>query len=364
MFQEYLTEIIAFVSILVVIVVYIFIKTSSHKPRKNIEDIIVQEDDFDTLEDSFDEDISEVVKDDFDNDVEPMEKRTPQKTQPQTNPNTFKAEVKKRSVPQHHKITKDDFSDFSGTRILVAEDNMINQKVINGLLKESGIDIVMANDGQEALDILDKDQKFSIILMDAHMPRVDGYEASRIIRKDSRFNKIVIVALSGDTASDDLRKMSEAGMQEQLEKPLQMDALYDVIYAYTGLEEPTPKQVSDTATSTQTTTKSELDTQKGLSICGEDKEFYISILDEFKNTYSSSTNILATYINEKNHIESDKILLDIIGVSANIGADNLHKITTDLKESIKAKDMKATIKIFADYRKVLKLVLAEIANYK
>ncbi|WP_434657042.1 response regulator [Sulfurimonas sp. NW9] len=88
------------------------------------------------------------------------------------------------SVPRHAKITKEDFKIFAGERILLAEDNLINQKVILGVLGDSGIEVVVANDGQEALDILKTDKNFLIILMDAHMPRVDGFEATRAIRHD------------------------------------------------------------------------------------------------------------------------------------------------------------------------------------
>ncbi len=87
--------------------------------------------------------------------------------------------IQKRSVPEHGKITKQNFSEFAGERILVAEDNPINQKVLLGLLAGSGIELVLADDGQEALDILENDTNFLMILMDAHMPRVDGFEATR-----------------------------------------------------------------------------------------------------------------------------------------------------------------------------------------
>ncbi len=141
--------------------------------------------------------------------------------------------IKKREVPLHTKITRDDFKKFSGQRILLVEDNIINQKVILGLWAGSGIDVVVANDGVEALEILEKDNNFILILMDAHMPRMDGLEATRKIRKNPALNHIAVVALSGDTTADSIKKMTESGMSDHLEKPLRMDALYDIVYAYT-----------------------------------------------------------------------------------------------------------------------------------
>jgi len=96
-------------------------------------------------------------------------------------------------------ITKDNFKEFEGLRLLIAEDNLINQKVIVGLLKDSGINIKIANDGQECLDILAEDPNYPIILMDAHMPRIDGLEATRQIRANPAYDHITVMALSGDT---------------------------------------------------------------------------------------------------------------------------------------------------------------------
>ena len=129
-------------------------------------------------------------------------------------------------------INKGNFKEFAGLRLLIAEDNLINQKVIVGLLKESGINIKIANDGQECLDILQEDPNYQIILMDAHMPRVDGLEATRQIRANPAYNHITVMALSGDTGVDDIRKMRDAGMEEQLEKPLKIAALYQALYCY------------------------------------------------------------------------------------------------------------------------------------
>ncbi|HZF71776.1 response regulator, partial [Sulfuricurvum sp.] len=227
--------------------------------------------------------------------------------------------IPKRSVPEHGKITKQNFSEFAGERIMVAEDNPINQKVIMGLLAGSGIDIVMANDGQEALDILENDTNFLMILMDAHMPRVDGFQATRIIRENPKYDHILVVALSGDTASDDIQKMKNAGMAEQLEKPLRMDSLYDVLYAYTG-------KGAEKNESAEAHSRKPLDIEKGLQTCGEDEGFYREILAEFITDYGNSSNQLGEFLRAHNLQAADALLLDIIGVTENIGAHPLAEI--------------------------------------
>lgn len=249
---------------------------------------------------------------------------TPEEIEPKT--------IQKRDVPPHGKITKENFKEFDGQRILLAEDNLINQKVILGLLADSGIDVVVANDGQEALNILQNDTDFTVILMDAHMPNIDGFEATRRIRENPDYNHIVVVALSGDTASDDIRKMTEAGMSEHLEKPLKMDALYDILYAYNVEKD---KEASeDSADTIRVISTKELDGEKGLDICGGDETFYHEILSEFLQTYNNSDETLIAMLEAGELKKADKLLLDIVGVSANIGAQKLHNVATQIKDSL------------------------------
>ncbi|MDD5051840.1 MAG: response regulator, partial [Sulfuricurvum sp.] len=240
-----------------------------------------------------------------------------------------------------------------GERILVAEDNIINQKVLLGLLAGSGIDIVLANDGQEALDILENDTNFLMILMDAHMPRVDGFEATRIIRSNPKYDHIVVVALSGDTASDDIQKMKNAGMSEQLEKPLRMESLYNIIYAYTG-----KKDEGLEASMTKN-----LDADKGLQTCGGDESFYREILSEFMSDYGNSSDILGEFLRFNNIKSADALLLDIIGIAANIGANVLGEIASNMKLALSDTQKQSYFLFFDQYKKQHYRLMEEIKAY-
>ena len=271
---------------------------------------------------------------------------------------TQQSGIQKRAVPAHGKITKQNFKEFAGERVIVAEDNLINQKVLTGLLAGSGIEIVMANNGQEALDILEKDSNFLMVLMDAHMPVMDGFEATRAIRANPKYNHILVVALSGDTAADDIKKMEDAGMAEQLEKPLRMDALYDILYAYSGFEK---REVDENIVEVIST--KELDGEKGLGICGGDEQFYSEILKEFVTDYGDSSMKLEKLLRNGELESADRLLLDIVGVTANIGADPLHKIATDLKAALEDTTEKSYITLLEQYNIHLKHLLDDIKNY-
>jgi len=262
-------------------------------------------------------------------------------------------DIVKKDVPPHEKVTKEDFKQFKGQRILVAEDNLINQKVILGLLADSGIDVVIANDGIEALEILQKDSNFTLILMDAHMPRMDGFETTRNIRKNPKYNQIVVIALSGDTAADDIRKMKEAGMSEHLEKPLKIDALYDMLYTYS--RELTPTALLEK-------TFQELDIEEGLEVSGNDLDFFHEILQEFLSVYEHSDEKIETYLKQKNIQETDRLLLDLSGVAANIGAKKLQHSAQKLKAALN-ENSQNYLTILSEFKESLQNLTKEIKTY-
>ncbi|MDQ7067993.1 MAG: response regulator [Sulfurimonas sp.] len=243
---------------------------------------------------------------------------------------------------------------------MVAEDNLINQKVLTGLLAGSGIEVVIANDGQEALDILESDSDFLMVLMDAHMPRVDGFEATRAIRKEEKYNHILVVALSGDVAPDDIKKMREVGMAEQLEKPLRMEALYDIFYAYTGKEKSVNNDDNEFLEVPMT---QELNGVAGLEVCGGDEEFYREILSEFVQTYENSTQELEELLQNKKLAKADKLLLDLIGITANIGAKSLNTIATDIKDALRDTQNRSYLTLTDKYKVHLENLIKDIKEY-
>lgn len=269
------------------------------------------------------------------------------------------ADRKKRELVPHDKISKDDFDLFKNIKILIAEDDIINQKVITSLLSNSGINITIANNGEEVLDILEKNNDFSILFMDANMPIMDGYKTTAAIRKNPNYDHIPIVALSGSIAADDIKNMLNTGMEAHLEKPLNMDALYDTLYTYT-----TEIQTRNTPSKSKSTTL-EFDNNRGLEVCGGDKEFYFEVLNDFVSNYSNSAYKLKEHINNANKIDADKMLLDISGISANIGANSLCTIALDLKESISnpTEDLEY-IDNLKNYSRSLRQVCEAIEKYK
>ena len=112
-----------------------------------------------------------------------------------------------------------------GARILLVEDNVVNQAVACGLLEDAGATVGIASDGQEALDQLRID-RFDCVLMDVQMPVMDGLQATRLIRADPGLAELPVLAMTANARSEDRARCLDAGMNEFLTKPVLPDRLY------------------------------------------------------------------------------------------------------------------------------------------
>ncbi len=115
---------------------------------------------------------------------------------------------------------------FEGLRVLLAEDNLVNQKVATGLLRQMGCQVEIANNGLEAVTMA-RDNEYGLVLMDCRMPEMDGLEATRQIREFAQ--KLRVVALTANAMPEDREACFEAGMNGFLAKPINRDALSEVL---------------------------------------------------------------------------------------------------------------------------------------
>ena len=123
----------------------------------------------------------------------------------------------------------DEDSLFQGKKILVADDDMRNVFAISTILEEKGMDIYKAADGQEVLDLLDKEPHMDLVLMDIMMPVMDGYEATRQIRSQEKFRSLPILAVTAKAMKEDRDKCIAAGANDYLPKPVEIDRLLSLM---------------------------------------------------------------------------------------------------------------------------------------
>ena len=145
---------------------------------------------------------------------------------------TFKAEI----AHTQETVQKDSIElipELKGKRILIVEDNAINREIARELLEEEGFVIEEAEDGTVAVDMLEKAEKnyYEFVLMDIQMPIMNGYTATRKIRSSDNVDiaNVPIIAMTANAFSEDRKNAFDAGMNEHIAKPLDVDILIDVL---------------------------------------------------------------------------------------------------------------------------------------
>ena len=116
-------------------------------------------------------------------------------------------------------------ANFHGLRVLLAEDNEVNQQVAVEILSGAGMLVTVAGDGQQALEILAR-QDFDLVLMDMQMPVLDGLAATAGIRRNPRWSRLPVIAMTANAMSSDIERCRAAGMQDHIAKPIDVRQLF------------------------------------------------------------------------------------------------------------------------------------------
>jgi len=255
-----------------------------------------------------------------------------------------------RKVEEIHKkvYSIEELHQLNTSNILLVEDNIINQEIIIGLLDGSGINIYIANNGAQAVEMFSENKdRYELILMDLQMPVMGGIEATKIIRDTG--SKIPIIALTANAMKEDVQLTKEVGMNEHLNKPIDLERLFEVLLTFVRkksdkIELITKKSLDISIPKFQT-----IDSQLALKYLGSNKKLYMKILKDFYQKYKDF---------QLNDLEQEQLNIEIHtlkGLSANIGAVNLHLI---VKEFELTKDEILKSKLYEE----LNLVLDELVD--
>ena len=146
---------------------------------------------------------------------------------------TFSMEKCMEPGKKYTSSAEDAYENFEGMRILLAEDNEMNQQIASEMLELLGVQVDIASDGQQAVDKVLGNPPFyyDLVFMDIQMPVMDGYEAARQIRSSGKeaIQELPIIALTADAFSEDVKKAKMAGMSDHLAKPISIDNLKSML---------------------------------------------------------------------------------------------------------------------------------------
>lgn len=226
-------------------------------------------------------------------------------------------ELEKDSISlKTKKIDPHSINILVGSKILLVDDNSINQEIILGILENSGIRIDIANNGQEAIDKF-QTNKYELIFMDIHMPIMNGYEATTIIKESDK--EIPIIALTANAMKEDVEKALAVGMNEHLSKPIDINKLYEVLLKYLSQKvDSYDSEINED--SIVLPNFKHINTEAGLHHIGGNARLYLQILRNFYNQY------LDFKIDEKDAETFNMQLHTLKGLSASIGALSLNEV--------------------------------------
>ncbi|QYJ88117.1 PAS domain S-box protein [Shewanella mesophila] len=137
--------------------------------------------------------------------------------------------VRRRGVD----ISKEVLSQLKGKRILLVEDNEMNQEVATEFLEQVGVILSIAENGQIALEKLAM-QSFDLVLMDCQMPVMDGYQTTEALRKNPQFESLPVIAMTANAMAGDKEMCLRSGMNDHIAKPIEVSLLYKTLIEYLG----------------------------------------------------------------------------------------------------------------------------------
>jgi signal transduction histidine kinase/DNA-binding response OmpR family regulator/HPt (histidine-containing phosphotransfer) domain-containing protein len=229
---------------------------------------------------------------------------------------------------------KDAMKALEGSRVLLVEDNDMNQELALELLSQAGMEVVVANNGQEALDILAKDDRFDGVLMDCQMPVMDGYTATREIRKNPAWYDLPVIAMTANAMAGDREKVIEAGMIDHIAKPLNIGDMFSTLAKWIVPDNPTKPATSDDQKNIGSDVLPKLsgiDTKAGLATCMGNTKLYKRLLVKFRDVNVDFGKQFEAARQGADHESSIRLAHTIKGTAGNIGARGIMAAAGELE---------------------------------
>lgn len=228
---------------------------------------------------------------------------------------------------------------LENTRVLLVEDNEINQEVATLFLRKAGIEVTIANDGQEAVEWVLR-HNFDAVLMDIQMPIMDGYEATRIIRKLPDKQKLPIIAMTAAALQHDRDLCLAAGMDDHVGKPVSPDALVDVLVKWINPQSTQPSIPEFTIPKISASEKlaaqlNNFQLEDVLTMLAGDEKKLASLLHSFREKFQFADAEIHALLEKDEIVEAERYLHTLKGSSGNLGVTPLHQASSALDDELK-----------------------------
>jgi len=230
--------------------------------------------------------------------------------------------------------------EIAGAKILVADDNELNQEVASELLESIDLQVTLVNNGREAVEKV-QSISFDAVFMDIQMPIMNGYEATRVIRKNAQNSELPIIAMTANAMQGEREKCLEAGMEDHLAKPVNPPDLFNMLIKYVKkpLEvnqeaESASVQVIDEKDSERIPTLANIDTKAGLARVAGNTALYKKLLRKFRAGYGDAIKAIRESLEDNQKEAAIRQAHTLKGLAGNIGANILYDAAAALEQAL------------------------------
>jgi CheY-like chemotaxis protein/HPt (histidine-containing phosphotransfer) domain-containing protein len=222
-----------------------------------------------------------------------------------------------------------------GARVLVVEDNLVNQQIARELLEAQGVDVDVASTGHQALEKLRAagPDGYRLVLMDLEMPQLDGHEATVELRKDPRFDELPIIAMTAHALSEIRERCLNEGMQDYITKPVDPEKLYATLTRWMGKAMPARSPGSlPAAELAPLPGLAGIDSSFGLRNVGGNSALYVELLDRFRGSQRDAGCSMRSDLDGGRLRDVASRAHALRGVAGNIGARDLMSLAQEIEE--------------------------------
>lgn len=262
---------------------------------------------------------------------------------------TFYFTVKLEKLADDHIYQSDDelvenqlenaIEQLRGCKVMLVEDNELNQELTQELLNEVGIAVEISSNGKEALELL-KVQEFDGVLMDCQMPVMDGYEATRQIRSQEKFKNLPVIAMTANAMKSDIEKVLAVGMNDHIAKPVHPDLMFITMAKWIKkpqiAKEHTELKIENNETKESMNSLFELpgiDVEAGLDYAMGKESLYRKMLTKFPENQKDFEKNFKTYLENQDFELAANAAHKLKGLAATLGMKELHQATMSLENA-------------------------------
>jgi PAS domain S-box-containing protein len=229
-----------------------------------------------------------------------------------------------------------------GARILLVDDNAINLEIASAILRRAGLVVVSATSGQEALEILHR-QDFDGVLMDCQMPGLDGYATTRALRTLPKWHALPVIAMTANALVADRERALASGMNDHVAKPVDVVALFGTLVRWIWPGQARSAPVAATVQA-RAAPPSGIDRHSGLSAALGDDLLYARLLDMFKDREADFPRRFMQALDAGDRTAAMRMAHDLKCVAGTLGIREVHRTAGDLERACIAEADGATLK--------------------